>query len=443
MKKGKLICLLSSMIAMTVQPVMAFCQYVGIGTTAPAFKLDVKDGSINTDSVYRIGGSTVLSTKGSGNTFVGFGSGNYNTSGVGNTANGYVALYNNTTGNFNTANGASALSSNTIGSYNTAIGSETLTSNSIGYDNTANGYAALYYNSTGYGNTANGRSALLLNTTGYYNTANGYAALRSNTLGYGNTANGIAALRYNTTGYENTANGYTALDYNITGLYNTAVGAKALNNTPNSSYNTAIGHEAGVGYNLGYNNTLLGAGANVSFSGQYNSIAIGLGATTPDNGTVRLGNTANWSYGGYAGWTNFSDERYKKNVTENVKGLEFIMRLRPVTYYLNVTGLSKKLNEFAGRELDSSMKKAMAEKEEMLWTGFLAQEVELAAKQSGFEFSGVDKPRNDQGLYGLRYAEFVVPLVKAVQEQQQVIEKQQIQINELVKRLESLEKKTN
>ena len=29
---------------------------------------------------------------------------------------------------------------------------------------------------------------------------------------------------------------------------------------------------------------------------------------------------------------------------------------------------------------------------------------------------GVDAPQNEHDLYGLRYAEFVVPLVKAVQE---------------------------
>jgi uncharacterized coiled-coil protein SlyX len=43
------------------------------------------------------------------------------------------------------------------------------------------------------------------------------------------------------------------------------------------------------------------------------------------------------------------------------------------------------------------------------------------------------------GLYGLRYAEFVVPLVKAVQEQQAFIENQQKQIDELLRRIEELE----
>ncbi len=57
-------------------------------------------------------------------------------------------------------------------------------------------------------------------------------------------------------------------------------------------------------------------------------------------------------------------------------------------------------------------------------TGFLAQEVEAAAKKINYDFSGVDVPKVDGGLYSLRYAEFVVPLVKAVQEQQVIIETQ-------------------
>jgi hypothetical protein len=56
------------------------------------------------------------------------------------------------------------------------------------------------------------------------------------------------------------------------------------------------------------------------------------------------------------------------------------------------------------------------------FTGFLAQEVETAAKKCDFEFSGVVKPQNDHSPYMLSYGEFVVPLVRAVQEQQAQIE---------------------
>lgn len=43
--------------------------------------------------------------------------------------------------------------------------------------------------------------------------------------------------------------------------------------------------------------------------------------------------------------------------------------------------------------------------------------MEAAVQKTGFTFSGVDVPANEQTPYGLRYGQFVVPLVKAVQEQ--------------------------
>jgi len=51
----------------------------------------------------------------------------------------------------------------------------------------------------------------------------------------------------------------------------------------------------------------------------------------------------------------------------------------------------------------------------MTVSGFLAQDVETAASEIGYDFSGVYKPKNG-GLYGLQYSAFVMPLVKAVQE---------------------------
>jgi len=66
--------------------------------------------------------------------------------------------------------------------------------------------------------------------------------------------------------------------------------------------------------------------------------------------------------------------------------------------------------------------KVKKEAEKEVQTGFIAQEVEQVAKQIGYDFNGVDKPKNSNDYYGLRYAEFVVPLTKAVQEQQKMIE---------------------
>jgi hypothetical protein len=150
-----------------------------------------------------------------------------------------------------------------------------------------------------------------------------------------------------------------------------------------------------------------------------------------------VGNNSVTSIGGYANWTNVSDGRYKKDVQENVPGLDFILRLRPVTYHLDVTGIARFLGEGEfrpkreGREepqVDETTlaleRQSRAEKEKILYTGFIAQEVEKTARELGYDFSGVDKPQNEHSLYGLRYAEFVVPLVKAMQEQQRIIDEQ-------------------
>jgi hypothetical protein len=48
--------------------------------------------------------------------------------------------------------------------------------------------------------------------------------------------------------------------------------------------------------------------------------------------------------------------------------------------------------------------------------GFVAQEVEKAAKDDHFIFNGLYTPQNDDDNYALDYGRFVVPLVKAVQE---------------------------
>jgi len=80
-------------------------------------------------------------------------------------------------------------------------------------------------------------------------------------------------------------------------------------------------------------------------------------------------------------------------------------------------------------------------------SGFIAQEVERAAQASGYNFSGIIRPRTEQEHYSLSYESFVVPLVKAVQEQQQQIEQlkkeKKEEIERLEKRLIELENKLN
>jgi len=352
-------------------------------------------------------------------------SGHMGNSSNSNVSFGYKALNNSfTTAHYNVAVGIGALYSITSGFGNTANGYEALSSNTTGYYNTANGLWALHSNTTGFNNTATGHEALSSNETGTHNTATGTGALNSNTTGSYNTANSHWALPSNTTGSSNTAAGPGALGYNTTGSYNTALGSWALAYNVTGSCNTAIGCEMWGG-SPGLNNTT----------------AIGYGAATTANNQVRIGNSSVNSIGGYAAWSNISDGRAKKNIRTDVPGLAFINRLQPVTYNLDLDAMDDLLGiDPMGnsrdtlalplpQELIDITKKARADKEKQVQTGFVAQDVEAIAKTIGYDFSGVDV--DDRGIYALRYAEFVVPLVKAVQELSEQNNRLQEQVDEL------------
>ena len=81
-------------------------------------------------------------------------------------------------------------------------------------------------------------------------------------------------------------------------------------------------------------------------------------------------------------------------------------------------------------------------------SGLIAQDVEKAAEEAGYDFSGVQVPDNPEDLYSLRYSDFVIPLVKAVQEladrvggQQAMIEQQNIKIEMLMNELALIKEK--
>jgi hypothetical protein len=263
------------------------------------------------------------------------------------------------------------------GSYNIANGNQALYSNQNGSHNVAMGHYSLYkylYS----GNTAIGDSSLAANTD------NGSGADAQN------TAIGYQALAVNTTGYHNTANGYKSLYTNTTG----------------------------------FNNTALGYGADVSAINLSNATAIGSTASVTASNMVAVGNTSVSSIKGQVAFTTYSDMRVKNNILANVPGLSFINSLKPVTYHYDI----KKENAILGIKNNDDDWKGKYDIEKIAFSGFLAQDVDAAAKAIGYDFSGVDK---SSPLWGLRYSEFVPALVKAIQEQQQQIE----ELKKLVERL--------
>lgn len=437
-------------------------------------------------------GSKSLFTNNTGysNTAAGFESLYSNTSGNQNSAFGMSALNNNSTGYNNTAVGYYALSSNSSGENNIGIGVLALSTNFSGYENIAIGVLSMYFSSGGQYNIGIGPSALernegdynvalgshslYLNETGETNTAVGVYTLQSNTTGNRNSAFGYQAGQSNTTGNYNSAMGGYSMFSNSTGLNNTAIGDSSLyanisgnencaygirtllNNT--GSYNVAMGTRAayknttgeanvGLGPNAMYHNvsgnsnTAVGnwSGPTLNTPAPSNTTSIGNGATVTASNTIHIGNTSVTEIAGQVSWSTYSDARFKKNISSDVPGLDFIMDLKPVVYNWDID----KLNDFLDvEERDRTPEAEVGRKrqETMRYTGFLAQEVEETARRLDYDFSGVVHPANDNSMYSVRYAEFVVPLVKAVQELNEKIEKQQQQIDQLImenKRLEN------
>ena len=414
----------------------------GRNTGIGAYTLVVNNADNNTAiGVYALSANT----SGINNTAAGVNALQANTTGTSNAAYGVNALYANTTGQQNTANGFAALISNSTGSYNTAIGTAALNSNTADY-NTATGAYAMYLNTSGTNNTASGYSALYSNKTGVNNTAYGSNSLASNISGDNNIAIGYNALFSNigndafTAGYGNTGIGNNSLWANTTGALNTSLGLESLVGNSTGNLNVAIGYSALHTNAAGYGNTVVGSLADVTSASLTNATAIGYNAWVEGSNSVRVGNFDIVSIGGHVGWTSFSDGRFKKNVKENVKGLIFINSLKPITYTIDAVALEKHFNR-GSNNVDSKQSSPYTDQKSssITYSGFVAQDVETAAKKINYDFSGIDKPQTKDGLYGLRYADFVVPLVKAVQELSKMNDDKDAKINELETRLARLE----
>ncbi|MEO8712678.1 MAG: tail fiber domain-containing protein, partial [Parafilimonas sp.] len=350
---------------------------------------------------------------------------NQNQAGDGNVAIGKGALFINSASG-NTAVGDQAMVNNTNGYWSCSFGYQALYSNVSGISNSAFGYKSLYSNSgsglNGIFNSAFGSLTLYTNTTGSYNSAYGTSALHNNSSGSQNDAFGYDALVNNTTGNQNVSIGSNTLEGNTTGSWNTAVGYSALYPNTAQDKNTAIGWSAGHNSVQSSASTYLGfnAHATVVVSG---SMALGVNAVVTASNQVRIGTNAITSIGGFVNWSNISDGRVKKNIKQNVPGLSFINQLKPVTYNLDLDAADRilqtqQIKDAEGKIVQPTVQESTARKakEQIIYTGFVAQDVEKTAKQIGYDFSGVDAAKNDKDLYGLRYSDFVVPLVKAVQE---------------------------
>ena len=295
------------------------------------------------------------------------------------------------------------------GTGNIIVGNNAGAALSIGVNNSFFGFNAGLNNSVGSQNTFLGTETGVANLDGTMNSFVGRRAGLANTNGSENTFLGAYAGQSNTEGLHNTFSGVTTGNSNTLGSENAFYGAHAGYFSTLGNNNTFIGNFSGQFNSTGSYNTYLGFGADAITGSISNATAIGYGAIVSGNNSVQIGNTAVTVIGGPVSWSTLSDKRMKDNVRPLNAGLDFILTLKPVTYTYITPG-----------------------QEGIRYSGLLAQDVEKIIEKMGIEFSGIVKPKNENDHYSIRYAEFVLPLINAVQEQQVIIDA-------LLKRIEALE----
>lgn len=383
------------------------------------------------------------STLAIGNVGIGYKALNSHISGQYNVAIGNEALVNNIDGRLNVAIGSSALFSNTTGRANVALGVGSLTWNSTGYNNVGIGYDALYgsegSNNIGIGEavmftSGNGSNNIgvgsfaLVNNKGNSNIAIGENALNDNLGANYNVAIGKSSLEKNTTGQSNVSIGVYSMPSKILGHSNVSIGSNTASHLVTGSNNVAIGLAAMSLAHIANNSVFIGNYANLYAQGNTNNcIVIGHDARVNGDNKIRLGNNAITHASTQVAWTVSSDKRWKENIKKLDLGLAFIKDLNPVSY-------NRKNQETPQKEF-----------------GLIAQDLVKILDKHGYNENVAGLVSSDsEGYYSVRYNDLIPALIRALQEQQEQIESQNMEIEQLKKlnnklrfietRLENLEK---
>ena len=437
-------------------------QNVAIGVMA----LDAND---TTNNNVAVGYHALKANTAANNIAIGVNAGLANTSGNKNTVVGYNAFKANTTTNRCTAVGNEALNASTQDAC-TAVGNEAGKGITNGDHNTAIGNEALKGDGTnavtGAANVAVGSMCMQDNTSGGNNTSVGYKSMENNTTGGSNVSMGWKCMDANTTGSDNVAIGREALVQNQTANYNVCIGnyaGRALQN--GADYNVAIGNIAfgnsgasgmvgdknvAVGFDAmsgpdladcyansclgwatmhkctsGSRNSAIGEGAGyyITSGGNNHCIGYNAGQSSSPSGSITTGSD-NFVLGNnsianlYCADTSISssDERDKTDITDWTHGLDWINKLKPITYRWDKRSwyLAEGEDDITKVTRDGSKKRAR------LHLGFKAQDI-LAVEQS-FGYAGKKDDmltvnlNEDDTAYGMKYERLVVVLTKAVQE---------------------------
>ena len=240
-----------------------------------------------------------------------------------------------------------------------------------------------------------------------------------------------------TTGTMNVAVGSSTLKGVSSGSYNVAIGASVGAEVTDGGSNVFVGGDGGSGTSstsAGSNNVAIGVGTANNWHGSgniqigkgagflnltsTNRIVIGTGLYGDNNDrTVSIGDNTGYVYASYASsasWTQTSDERLKKNIADDSLGLSFINDLRTVTYKWKPIS---ELDDSVIRKDPVTGESVQGEKDtEQTFHGLIAQEVKTAMDNAGCTTFDGWTEENDSGIQGVSREQFVIPLIKAVQE---------------------------
>jgi hypothetical protein len=180
-------------------------------------------------------------------------------------------------------------------------------------------------------------------------------------------------------------------------------------------------------------NLLVGTTSN-SLGGQKVTFAGGV-APSADNAYIVGNSGARWS-AIYAanGTIQTSDERDKTDIVDSPLGLDFICKVRPVAYKFKVGKNEVSINE-DGNEVVTPIAGTRQH------FGVLAQQVKESIGDVDFGGWILTDTKKADSLQGIRYDEFVAPLIKAIQELKAINDQQAETINALTARVVALEAK--
>lgn len=325
--------------------------------------------------------------------------------------------------------------SNASGEASVAMGNDTFAfgqfSVAMGSNTTASNASAT---AMGENTTASGLSATSLgeNTaaSGAYATAMG---LNSNASGIGSTAMGFFT---NSESYRSTALGSYNIGFGSVGAWSSTdplleIGNGSSNINRSNALTVLKNGNVGIGTHtpqelLHISGGRLRIGTETIEDTGSNQLSIGSSLIPGTNNAFRLGNASNRWVGVWAtnGTINTSDKREKKNIQNLKYGLKEVLKMSPVSFnWKNKNNPETKL-------------------------GLIAQDVlkivpEVVKTHTWKTKENGNKIKEELDKLGVYYSDLIPVLIKAIQEQQEIIDNQNTKIEGLTSELKSMNTRIN